>query len=776
MRKKILLMCASIALVSCNNQTILINQQVDALYDRMSQEERINQLRSGYMDDLFDEQGNLDTVKCKELIPFGIGHFSQYASQKPLDANILRDRVAAVQDWLIHHTPNGIPALFHEEVLSGVNTKDATIYPQQIGQACSFNPELAERKTLQTGIDMRKMGGVLSLSPMVDVCRNPSFNRLEESYGEDGYLSAVMGTAFVKGLQQGDLTKGVGACSKHYLGYGGGGDAKEKEMMEEILLPHETMIRLAGSKALMPGYHAVHGTNCVANHEILTDILRGYLGFDGMVVSDYTAIDQIPGLDTPLQKATAAINAGNDVDFPHGANYKFLQEGLDKGMVKPEAFERAVKDVLRHKYRQGLFDKNAYLYSKDPIQLDSKEERQTAYDIATQSVVLLENKGILPLRGKQNIFVTGPNANTMWAMCGDYSFPAMTYFWKKVTEDLDHPHIVKLLEGMKDRKPAGINISYSRGCDWTDTIETKYAVSGDERAWEYEVLHRKVDSGEKADETEALAMAKKADVIIAAVGENVMLCGENRDRQGLCLPGHQEQYVERLLATGKPVVLVVFGGRAQVISNIANRCAAVIQAWYPGEEGGHAVADILYGNVSPSAKLSVSYPNVELDEPICYNYSAKQDSRVAWPFGYGLSYTTFDYSNLEVPAEVKTSDESLQIAFEVANTGKMDADEIAQVYLSPTQENQNIRPIQLQGFARISLKAGERKKVKVKLYTEQFGYYSNNGKRQWNIAPGTFTVKIGASSQDIKLQKNITVKGDIVVKTLRDFYFSEVIK
>ena len=769
-------MCASIALVSCNNQTILINQQVDALYDRMSQEERINQLRSGYMDDLFDEQGNLDTVKCKELIPFGIGHFSQYASQKPLDANILRDRVAAVQDWLIHHTPNGIPALFHEEVLSGVNTKDATIYPQQIGQACSFNPELAERKTLQTGIDMRKMGGVLSLSPMVDVCRNPSFNRLEESYGEDGYLSAVMGTAFVKGLQQGDLTKGVGACSKHYLGYGGGGDAKEKEMMEEILLPHETMIRLAGSKALMPGYHAVHGTNCVANHEILTDILRGYLGFDGMVVSDYTAIDQIPGLDTPLQKATAAINAGNDVDFPHGANYKFLQEGLDKGMVKPEAFERAVKDVLRHKYRQGLFDKNAYLYSKDPIQLDSKEERQTAYDIATQSVVLLENKGILPLRGKQNIFVTGPNANTMWAMCGDYSFPAMTYFWKKVTEDLDHPHIVKLLEGMKDRKPAGINISYSRGCDWTDTIETKYAVSGDERAWEYEVLHRKVDSGEKADETEALAMAKEADVIIAAVGENVMLCGENRDRQGLCLPGHQEQYVERLLATGKPVVLVVFGGRAQVISNIANRCAAVIQAWYPGEEGGHAVADILYGNVSPSAKLSVSYPNVELDEPICYNYSAKQDSRVAWPFGYGLSYTTFDYSNLEVPAEVKTSDESLHIAFEVANTGKMDADEIAQVYLSPTQENQNIRPIQLQGFARISLKAGERKKVKVKLYTEQFGYYSNNGKRQWNIAPGTFTVKIGASSQDIKLQKNITVKGDILVKPLRDFYFSEVIK
>ena len=201
--------------------------------------------------------------------------------------------------------------------------------------------------------------------------------------------------------------------------------------MEEILLPHETMIRLAGSKALMPGYHAIHGTNCVANKEILTNILRNYLGFDGMVVSDYTAIDQIPGLSSPLEKAAAAINAGNDVDFPYGANYKFLQEGLDKGLVKPEAFERAVKDVLRHKIRQGLMDDDAYLYSKENIKLDSPEERKTAYNIATQSIVLLKNNGILPLgSATKNVLLTGPNANTMWAMCGDYSFPAMTYFWK----------------------------------------------------------------------------------------------------------------------------------------------------------------------------------------------------------------------------------------------------------------------------------------------------------------------------------------------------------
>lgn len=775
--KKSLIIGMMAMLAGCNT-AVDVEQQIDELYGKMSQEERIAQLKSMYMDDLFGENGQLDTAKCRELISNGIGHFSQFAMQKPRDPNELRDRVAAVQDWLIHNTPNGIPALCHEEVLSGINTRGATIYPQQIGQACSFNPELAELKTLQTSTAMRKMGGVLSLSPMVDVCRTPSFNRLEESYGEDGYLSAVMGTAFVKGLQQGDLKKGVGACSKHYLGYGGGGDSEEKELMEEILLPHETMIRLAGSKALMPGYHAMadangEKVNCVANGKILQDILRGYLSFDGMVVSDYTAIDQIPGLETPLEKAVAAINAGNDVDFPFGANYQYLQEAIDKGLVKPEVFERAVKAVLRYKFRAGLLDKDAYLYSKEQITLDSPEERQTAYDIATQSVVLLENNGVLPLKDAKNILLTGPNANTMWAMCGDYSFPSMTYFWKRNMEDLEHPEIVTLFEGMTASKPEGVNLMYSRGCDWTEEIETKFSELGDERAWEYDLLHRKVDAGEKIDKAEALAMAKQSDVIIAAVGENVMLCGENRDRKGLRLPGRQEQYVQELLATGKPVVLVVFGGRAQVITGIAEKCAAVIQAWYPGEEGGKAVADILYGKVSPSAKLSVSYPKEELYTPICYNYSTERDSRVQWPFGYGLSYTTFEYQNLKVDAEVATSAESVKVSFEVKNTGEMAADEIAQIYLSPTDRNQQIKPIQLQGFARVSLQPGETKTVKVKLYTEQFGYYSHQGDRLWNISPGQFVVKVGASSEDIRLQQTVTLKGSAVTKPLREFYFSE---
>ena len=794
MKLKGFLMSVTTLLAGCNT-AVDIEQQVDELYGKMSQEERIAQLKSMYMDDLFSDEGQLDTAKCRELIPYGIGHFSQFCMQQPRDPNVLRDRAAAIQDWLIHNTPNGIPALLHEEVLSGVNTKGSTIYPQQIGQACSFNTELAELKTLQTSTALRKMGGILALSPMVDVCRNPSFNRLEESYGEDGYLSAAMGVAFVKGLQQGNLKKGVGACSKHYLGYGGGGDADEKELMEEILLPHEAMIRQAGSKCVMPGYHAVHGTKCVANGEILNEILRGYLGFDGMVVSDYTAIDQLPDLETPVQKAAAAINGGNDVDFPFGANYQHLQQAIDEGLVKPETFERAVKNVLRHKFRAGLFDSDAYLYSKEDIQLDTPAERQTAYDIAAQSVVLLENNGILPLFGgygsteapeTKTVLLTGPNANSIWAMCGDYTYPAMSYFWKKMEDTPSEPHIVKLLEGMTASKPEGVNLMYSRGCDWTEDIETKFSELGDERAWEYDILHRKVDAGEKADKAEALAMAKDADVIIAAMGENVMLCGENRDRQGLRLPGRQEQYVEELIQTGKPVVLVVFGGRAQVISGLAERCAAVIQAWYPGEEGGRAVADILYGKISPSAKLSVSYPSTELNEPLCYNSLPldpsltsnlqPQASKVQWPFGYGLSYATFDYQNLQASSEAQTSDDFVELTFQVKNTGNMAADEIAQVYLSPKDSTLQIRPLQLQGFARITLEPGQTKTVTTRLFTDQFGFYSHKGGvRQWNIEPGTYIVKVGASSADIRLQQEVILRGAPATKPLRDHYFSESI-
>ncbi len=761
----------SIMMTACSQPNVSVDQQVEDIFSKMTQEEKIAQLHGMYLEQLFDENGKLDTAKCREMIPNGVGHFSQFAMNTQNSPDQLRDKVAQMQEWLINNTPSGIPALFHEEVLSGVNTREATIYPQQIGLACSFNPELAEKKTYETATLLHKMGGYMALSPMVDVCRNPSFNRMEESYGEDGYLSAALGVAFVKGLQHDNLKEGVAACTKHFLGYGGGGDTDRKQMMEDILLPHEAIIQTVGSHVLMPGYHAIDGTKCVANKEILTDILRDYLKFDGIVVSDYGAIEQVNDSLDDVHRAALALNAGNDVDFPEGKSYKHLPEALAQGLVTQEAIDRAVKRVLKLKAQLGLFDKDRKLYAEGHIEADTKEERETAYILATQSVVLLKNDGILPLKAG-NVLLTGPNANSMWAMCGDYSYPCMRYFWKKSIEDGTHPQVIGLKAGMESRMPKGFALNYSRGCDWTEEVETVVESSGDPRvAYLVDIQNRMVDSGEKADWDEAIRMAAQNDVIVAAVGENVILCGENRDRKHLRLPGRQEEFVNALIATGKPVVLVVFGGRPQIISDLAKKCAAVIQAWYPGEEGGNALADIIYGKVSPSGRLSVSYPNQPINENVCYNYSTENDPRIEWPFGYGLSYTTFEYSNLQVDKSVATDAEAVNVSFEVKNTGKMASDDVPQLYISSVNsKTRQYRPIQLEGFKRITLKPGETKKVTLALAPSQFGYFANN---EWNIAPGRFIVKIGASSRDIRLSQEVELTGNNVTMPLRKQYFAK---
>lgn len=745
---------------------------IDSLYKAMSPEERAAQLHGMNMNELFTD-GKLDEEKCRRLIPNGVGHFSQFASQEDKTPDEVRDMVAEVQQWIVENTPHSIPALCHEEVLTGIATKGATVYPQQAGQACSFNTELAELKTRQTAAALRKIGGMMALSPMVDVCRNPSFNRLEESYGEDGYLSAALGCAFVRGLHGDDLSSGVAACSKHFLGYGGGGDAQTKELYEDILMPHEAMIRTAGSKVVMTGYHKVHGKNAVASDELQNEILRKYLGFDGITVSDYGSIghleEQYPEL---IDRAVVAFNAGNDVEFQSGVHYPLLPEAIGKGLVENSRFEDAVKRVLMLKSRLGLLDGNREMYASGHIEFDTPEERQTAYDIASQSIVLLQNDGVLPLDGKKKIFLTGPNANSMYAMLGDYTYNAMSYFWRHKEMDGLNPRIVNLKDGLASRLSSDAVLSYERGCDWTDVVELKIETGGDERAQAYQQwqFNRMIDSREPIDRKKALRMAAESDVIVAAMGENTMLCGENRDRSHLRLPGSQEQYVEELIATGKPVILVLFGGRQMVINKVASNCSAILQAWYPGEEGGNAVADILLGNVSPSGKLSMSYPKEEVYDNICYNYSLEKDKRVAWPFGHGLSYTTFEYSNLKVSKTNPTSGGAVEVSFNVSNTGAREATEVAQLYISSVDStSQNVKPIQLQGFRRIPLKPGESKKITITMSPEQFGFYDNG---QWNVEPGKFLVKVGASSQNIRLQQEVELTGNKVEKPLRSVYFS----
>jgi beta-glucosidase len=763
--------------LQARTQPLLTNEtqkQVDALYNKMSQQERIAQLRGLNMNEVLNHKGELDTIRCQELLANGIGHFCQFASGSFYNADSLRNQVALVQNWLTHHTTSKIPALFHEEVITGVAARNATVYPQQIGMACTFNPKLALQKTRYTAADLRSIGGMMALSPMIDVVRNPHFNRLEESYGEDGYLSAAMGVSFVKGLQYGGLKKGIAACSKHFLGYGGGSDAPQKELMEDILMPHEAVIRIAGSKVVMTGYHKFHGINCVANPEIIQNILRKYLKFDGLMVSDYGSINQISETDDKEHKAAKAINAGNDVDFQEGECYQYLLKAIDQGLVNQQTLEKAVKRVLALKYRLGLIDSSTPLWSKGHISLDRIEERQLAYHLATQSIVLLKNNNVLPIKKTQKIFLTGPNANSMWAMLGDYTYQSMSFFWRNQLPSANEPKIVNLKEGMEAKLPSECTLCYTRGCDWTEKNETKIQKGGDPRTeWIRKMLNRRIPCKEKIDTNLALKEANRSDIIVAAVGENAMLCGENRDRGSLRLPGRQEQYIEKLLSTGKPLILIVFGGRSQVISKIADRCAAIIQAWYPGEEGGNALADILYGNVSPSGKLSVSYPSEELNEPICYNYSLKPNPKIEFPFGFGLSYNTYTYSKLKIDKCVKTNAKVIHLSFDITNNGDYSSDEIAEIYLSPADSSLHIKPIQLQGFGRIHLAPHQTVNVKFLMSPQQFGYYD---KGKWSIDSGKYIIKVGASSADIRLKDEIILKGNKKTMPLRTVYFAEIQK
>lgn len=791
---------AAIMATACNNAS---KPDIDEIYSRLTEEERIAQLCGIHMAEFFDKDGHLDTLKCRELMPNGIGHISQYAVSDRQTPERLRDMVRELQQWLMTATPNGIPAIFHEEVLTGVAAYDATVYPQQIGLACSFNPELARVKAEQTADDLRAIGGTLALSPMVDVVRNPSFNRLEESYGEDAYLGAAMGCAFVSGLQHGEKfgPEGIGATTKHFLGYGGGGDADMTELMEDIILPHEAIIRTADSKALMTGYHLFRDYNaeaepikCVANPMLQQSILRDYIGFTGMTVSDYASIEQIKDTLSPVQRAAKAINAGNDVDFPDGTSYSHLKEAIAQGLVADSTFERAVKNVLRYKAEVGLLDKNPKFGDDGDIVLDGETERQTSYELATQSMVLLQNNGVLPLlpktNGKTKVALVGPNANTMWAMLGDYTYHSMRFFWQSQVEDALHPRIVTLKEGLESRMKEGYELHYSRGCDWTEEVETVYEKGGDPRAaYMQSIQNRKVDAGETANPADALKIAAESDVIIAAVGENVILCGENRDRcnpasgqLSLRLPGRQEQFVRELIATGKPVVLVLFGGRAQVLGDLAKDCAAIIEAWYPGEEGGNALADILCGNVNPSGKLSVTYPAEEVFAPLCYKYgpaALAPDGKnlVAWPFGYGLSYTTYAYSNIQIDPESACDGEGFNVSVDVENTGKMDGTEIVQLYASPAKEGAVGK---LEGFKRVELKAGEKKTVTFHVYTDQLGHYveakdgdGNFLPGHWAIEPGKYTIRIATSSADAGQKAEITLKGKKYEPKLRRHYFAD---
>ncbi len=743
-----------------------LQAQVDAVYDRLSVEDRAAQLFGIYPSELMVD-GVFSIEKCKEVIPYGAGHICQLSSSQSLNADELRQLIADIQDYMVNHTPAGIPAVIHDECITGVTAKGATAYPQQMAVACTWDPALLSVKMRQTARSMRDLGEQFALSPMVDIIRSAHWSRVEESYGEDGYLTATMGTAFVKGLQADGFRDGVTATTKHFLGYGGGSSLTEKEIYEEVLFPHEAIIRQAGSRSIMTCYDKFRTQYAVCSDTLLNVILRDYLHYDGIVVSDYGAVQQGSRDRSPeflKQCAIDAINTGNDLEFNSNTSYRYLPELLAEGRVSEEAFERAVKRALMVKARSGLLDPNPEYFKEGKLDMDPAESRQTAYDLAAESVVLLKNNGVLPLASGKNIAVVGPNANSVWSMLGDYTFPSMQLFFFRKDVNPDDLYVPTFLECFQSKYDG--KVEYSRGVDWSTLADMGLSMSGDQRVRALNV--RKIDSEDYTNWDDAIKVAARNDVIVAAMGENIYLCGENRRRAGIRLPGDQEAFVKALIATGKPVVLIMFSGRPEMITDIADGCAAILQAFYPGEEGGNAVSDILTGKVNPSGKLCMTMPATESTDQYCYNNGVNPEMAL-YPFGFGLSYTTFQYSDISVQPEAKTKNGLIEISCKVTNTGSVKGDEVVQLYASP-KSGQPLKPIQLKGFQRISLDPGKSATVTFCVSADQLAWFSDAG---WTISPGDYAFKVGPSSSDLPLEGVCTLKGKPVVKALRDVYFAD---
>jgi beta-glucosidase len=749
----------------------VIAAKVDEVFAKMSEADKLAQLEGVRPNDLM-ENGKLSLAKCRKLIPNGIGHVCQFSCSLNLKPDQIRDLVRDFQHFLITETPAHIPASFQEELITGFPSVGSTTYPQHIGVGCAWNPELVQQCARATAETAHEVGCNLGLSPMVDVNRSPYWHRLEEGFGEDPYLTSRLALSFIQGLQGTNLETSVGATLKHFAAFGETPHS-DQEFHEEFLMPFEVGIQRGNAICVMPCYADYKQVHAVGSKELLTDILRGQLQFKGLVVSDYGAVGGLPGTDSTL-KAAQAINAGTDADLPGGQFYSHLTEAVSQGAVTQETIDAAVKRTLTLKARLGLLAPQPTIGQDGPLDLDPPVHRKLAYDAACQSLVLLKNNGVLPLgQNVKKIALVGPNSDSPYSLLGDYTYQTLAGFWFNIRLNPTSPQLVPLVDGLRSRIGTDVTLQQERGCDWSEQ-ESKIDTNGDPRAKRmaesknkiYQMVHEGLPA---PDPAKALKIAAESDVIIAAVGEAMYLRGEARMRNNLLLPGNQEEFVQKLIATGRPVVLVVFGGTPMVLTNIEKKCAAIVYAWYPGEEGGTAVADLLLGKFNPSGKLCITLPQTDSQSPICYNTNYAGPLKPLYPFGYGLSYTTYEYRDLKISGAAKTSDKSIPVSFNVKNTGSMAGTEIVQLYVAPKGLPIPTKPISLKGFQRVELAPGEEKTVSFNISPQQLAVWQN---QTWNIQPGSYDILVGSSSANLPLKATLELAGSLITLQHRTVFFS----
>jgi len=744
-----------------------VERRLDDLLSRMTLEEKVAQTLAVWQQkrQIADANGIFDAAKAAPILQHGIGQITRVSDgierggkrRGPREA---AEFVNAIQRWVMEHTRLGVPVMFHEEALHGLAAAKGTNFPVPIALASSWDPALVERVMTVAAREARARGAQQVLSPVLDLARDPRWGRTEETYGEDPHLVGEIGLAAIRGYQgQGPaLTPGhVFATAKHFAAHGPheGGintaptQVPERLLREELLWPFERAIVEGKVLSVMPSYNELDGVPSHASQFLLRRVLRQEWGFQGFVVADYNAIEQLADrhkvAGSMNEAARLAIAAGVDLELPDRRAYLTLVEDVKAGLLEERLVTEAARHVLRLKFLAGLFER-PYADPDEAERVTNNPEAQAlALESARASMVLLKNdKNTLPLdRTKiKKLAVVGPNAGDVHL--GGYS---------------ENPgRGVSVLQGLKDKAGAGMEIAYAEGTRITE----------EPASWD----RNEVNAGDPVKNAqriaEAVKLARTADAIVAVVGTNESTSREAYadnhlgDMATLALTGNQQELVDQLIATGKPVVVVLMNGRPLAIPEVAAKAPAILEVWYQGQEGGTAIAEALFGDVNPGGKLPISVPRTVGQLPIYYNRKPTSfrnylfESRAPlYPFGFGLSYTTFTIADLKLADASIAPDGRTTASVTVTNTGTRAGDEVVQLYVHDLVASVT-RPVkQLRGFQRVSLKPGESKTVTLPIGREALWLIDQNMQRR--VEPGDFEILVGSSS-------NTTLKATLTVK------------
>jgi len=749
------------ALQSCNSgdnnskstsATNPFEEKVDSILNLMTLEEKIGQLNLPSAGQFTTGQATNSDIGSKIEKGLVGGLFNIKTVEK----------IREVQKIAVEKSRLKIPLLFGMDVIHGYETT----FPIPLGLSCSWDMEMIEKTARIAAIEASSDGINWTFSPMVDISRDPRWGRVSEGSGEDAFLGSQIAKAMVKGYQGDDLAsnKTILACVKHFALYGAPEagrdyntvDMSKIRMYNEYLPPYKAAID-AGVGSVMASFNEIDGIPATGNRWLLTDLLRDDWGFQGFVVTDYTGINEMEdhGVGDLQQVSTLALNAGVDMDMVGEGFLTTLKKSVDEGKVKIAAIDAAVKRILTAKYQLGLFE-DPFRYCDDnraKTEIFTDESRTFSRKVASESMVLLKNdKQLLPFKKSGTIALIGPLANSKENMPGTWS----------VATKLEYA--ISVLEGLKSVAGDKATILYAKGSNLDYDVEfEKHAT----------MFGREIPRDGRTDKQlidEALAIASKADVVVAALGESSEMSGESSSRSNIQIPQVQKDLLNALLKTGKPVVLVLFTGRPLVIVDENATVPAILNVWFPGSEAGVAISDVLFGDVNPSGKLTATFPMHVGQIPIFYSHkntgrplgnaegkfekfrSNYLDVRnePLFPFGFGLSYTTFNYNNLQLSATKMDAKGSVNVSVEVTNSGNVDGKEVVQLYVRDLVGSVT-RPIkELKGFQKIEIKKGETKTVNFKLTENDLKFYNSN--LDFVAEPGTFQVFVGTDS-NAKLMK-----------------------